>query len=351
MPITSRSGLSPFPSKESESIDLTLSQIERSYVFPLEATTWEYACRNMNWRGRRAFLLKARKNTALLNEFYESALRQKACYYGPFKGEFGHFLLHNLPFLMHLHKQGVAIHYCGMSLHKPFLVDEDGNDIIAKWYPLRDFFAQVHPKSNETKAPADIQIVIDAFRSEALSTGLPYLDIENQGLYWWVFRNWQLEGKQHVYPLQQAYAKTAGRSCVIFPRKKGGSFTANNGGPWDYIEIAKALAPHFEEVKLVGHPSLSADVEAQGNIRICVSADNAKTLRHCAEASLIITQHSGAVHLGAYVNTPVLIIFNGMPPIKGLIDTLRFRKNISKDALSYAFNLNEIVNFAAAQKH
>ncbi|MFN8712856.1 MAG: hypothetical protein ACK5Z2_08375, partial [Bacteroidota bacterium] len=34
-------------------------------------------------------------------------LRKKECFYGPFKGEFGHFLTHNLPFLAYLHSRGV----------------------------------------------------------------------------------------------------------------------------------------------------------------------------------------------------------------------------------------------------
>lgn len=328
-----------------------LTPEEHSFVVPDEATDIDYACRNMNLRGRMAFKRMVRKATARLDIFYESAMREKVCYYGPFKGEFGHFLLHNLPFLSHLHLNGVAIHYCGMELHKPMLVDANGKSIIHKWYPLRDFFTEVKPLSNETIPPPDVQRSIDAFRAEAIGSGLPFLDIDDRDLYWWVFRNWQLQGYQHTYALETAYAKSKTRTCVIFPRKKGGDYTSNNGGPWDYNELAQAVSPYFEEVRLVGHPSLSADVTDSGNIKLCISADNADTLRHCAEASLIITQHSGAVHLGAYVDTPVLLIFNGEPPIKGLMDTLRFRKNLSDEPLQYAFSLNEIVNFVAVQNH
>lgn len=328
-----------------------LSPEEHLYVVLDEATDFDYACRNMNLRGRTVFKRMVRKATARLNDFYANALREKACYYGPFKGEFGHFLLHNLPFLSHLHLNGVAIHYCGMDLHRPMLVDGKGESIIHKWYPLRDFFTEVKPQCNETIPPPDVQQSIDAFRNEALASGLPFLDIDDRDLYWWVFRNWQLNGYQHTYPLRLAYAKSKTKSCVIFPRKKGADYTPNNGGPWDYGELAQAVSPYFDEVKLVGHPSLSTEVAEQGNIRLCISSDNSDTLRHCAEASIIITQHSGAVHLGAYVDTPVLLIFNGEPPIKGLIDTLRFRKNLSDEALHYAFSLNEIVNFVAAQIH
>lgn len=325
-----------------------LSELEQQLVSIDEATTIAYGSRNMNWRGKKVYNRMVRRATGVLETFYADALRQKVCYYGPFVGEFGHFLLHNLPFLAHLHHEGVAIHYCGMELHRPFLVDDAGRDMVASWTALRDFFGEVKPSTNETRPPADVQAVIDEWRLEAEASGLPFLDISQKDLYWWVFRNWQLDGRQHRYQLSKVYGREEGRICVVFPRKKGGDTTPNNGGPWDYAEVARALSPYFDEVRLVGHPSLSAEVPDEGNIRLCISANNADTLRHCASASLIVTQHSGAVHLGAYVDTPVLLIFNGQPPIKGLIDTLRFRKNIAQRPLAYAFSLDEIKTFAAA---
>lgn len=314
-------------------------------VFPDGATTIAYGGRGLNWKGKISYNLMVQRAKRKLDLFYREALKMKECYYGPFAGEFGHFLLHNLPFLTHLYRQGVKIHYCGMELHAPFLIDESGDSIIYKWTALRDFFAEAKPIANRTILPADVAAVVEDFKEEARKSGLPFLDISENNLYWFVFRNWQLNGRQDIADLSKVYAKNAERSCVIFPRKKGGDFTPNNGGPWDYAEISERVSPFFDKVYLVGHPSLSAEVETKGNIELRVSANNADTLSYCADASLIITQHSGAVHLGSYVNTSVLIIYNGAPPIKGLIDTLRFRKNLKPLPLHYAFNLMEIENF------
>lgn len=320
-------------------------------IFPDEATVPAYGSRNMNLRGKFSFKRKTVKALAKLDAFYAAALKAGACYYGPFVGEFGHFLLHNLPFIMHLHRQGVKVHYCGMEIHKPFLKDQNGASLTTDETWLRDFFAEVKPSSNATVPPRDVRDEIDAFRKKAAKGGLPYLDIADTALYWYPFRNWQLEGRQHLYSLKSVYASgRSERTCVVFPRKKGGDYTPNNGGPWDYMAVARALAPGFGEVVLAGHPSLSAEVRDEGNIRVKISADNAETLRACADADLIVTQHSGAVHLGAYTETPVLLIFNGPPPIKGLIDTLRFRKNLTDTPLSYAFSLDEIKNFASAEQ-
>lgn len=322
---------------------------ELPLIYPDEATVPAYGYRNMNRRGRFLFKRKLARAEATLDKFYAKALSEKVCYYGPFVGEFGHFLLHNLPFIMHLHHKGVAVHYCGMALHTPFLVNSTGQSLIAEARLLRDFFGEVKPISNETLPPNDVVAEIEEFRREAKASGAPFLDISDKEMYWYAFRNWQLRGKQHLYSLKPVYASAArGKNCVIFPRKKGGEFTPNNGGPWDYMEVARAVAPHFDEVILAGHPSLSAEVAEEGNIKIRISADNADTLRYCADAELLITQHSGAVHLGAYTDTPVLVIFNGSPPIKGLIDTLRFRKNLTDTPLRYAFSLDEIKNFASA---
>ena len=116
------------------------------------------------------------------------------------------------------------------------------------------------------------------------------------------------------------------------------------------MEIARAVAPYFDKVYITGHPSMSAEVVSEGNIVACLSPDNKVVIEKCSNASLIITQHSGAVHMGVYTNTHILLIFNGKPPIKGLIDTIRFRENLTKQNLNYAFSLSDIINFTKSFK-
>ena len=317
------------------------------YIIPGEATTIAYGQRTLNVMGKLHYLKIVAKAYKVIHAFYKKAVRDKECYYGPFKGEFGHFLLHNLPFLMHLHKRGVKIHYCGLELHKSFLVDDNGNSIITTWYPLRDFFSETPPCANEVNPPADVQEKIDEFNKTALRSGKAYLNIADKNMYWFVFRNWQLKkGRQYVYSIENVYKTVKENSCVIFPRKKGNTpFTLNNGGPWDYLQIARSLSPYFDKVYITGHPSMSSELKGEGNIEVCLSADNKMVIEKCCNANLVITQHSGAVHIGVYTNTDVLLIFNGKPPIKGLIDTLRFRKNLTDKILYYAFNESQILDF------
>ena len=186
------------------------------YIIPNDETTVWYGQRTLNFFGKLHYAQIVFKAYLITNRFYRNAIKYKECFYGPFKGEFGHFLLHNLPFLMHLHQQGVKIHYCGMSLHKPFLVNENGDSIIYKFYELRDFFAETPPHANEVVPPKDVQEEILKFQNIALKSGKAYLDIANSNLYWFVFRNWQLkEGRQLVYSIENNY-KTSTKNLVLF---------------------------------------------------------------------------------------------------------------------------------------
>lgn len=317
--------------------------IERTLITPNQATTVYFGQKTLNVFGKVHYWIIVIKAYYDIWKFYRKALAEKECYYGPFKGEFGHFLLHNLPFLSNLYKRGVKIHYCGMELHRPFLVDDKGVPIVASYVPLRDFFAEVPSSSNETIPPADVQKVIDGFHQKAKESGKAYLNIADKNMYWFVFRNWQLKkSRQHIYNIENVYKTKTENSCVIFPRKKGAAFTLNNGGPWDYLEIARTVSPYFDKVYITGHPTMSAELKGEGNIQVCLSADNRVVIEKCCNSNLIITQHSGAVHIGMYTNTNVLLIFNGTPPILGLIDTLRFRKHLSSKQLNFAFSYSDI---------
>ena len=319
-----------------------MSQPELKQLIKNDATTILYGQRTLNIFGKVHYIKIILKAYYDIIKFYRKALRDKECYYGPFKGEFGHLLLHSVPFLMHLYNKGVKIHFCGIEIGKPFLIDDKGNSIIYKFYPLRDFYAEVAPHSNVTIPPNDVQGEIDKFHNIAIASRKGYLNIADHDMYWFVFRNWQLNGRQFLYSLRKIYNTKTENSCVIFPRKKGKAHTLNNGGPWDYMKIAKLVSPFFDKVYITGHPSMSAELVSEGNIEVCVSSDNRVVLEKCSNANLIITQHSGAVHMGAYTNTKVLLIFNGTLPIEGLADTLRYRENLSKEPINFAFSYEEI---------
>ena len=318
---------------------------ELKYIVSNDATTVLYGQRTLNVFGKIHYTKIVLKAYYEIITFYRKALKDKECYYGPFKGEFGHLLLHTVPFLMHLYQKGVKIHFCGVEIGKPFLIDDKENPIIYKFYPLRDFYAEVPPCSNQTIPPKNVQEEIEKFHNIAVASKKGFLNIADHDMYWFVFRNWQLKGRQFLYPLQNVYKSITENSCVIFPRKKRKTHTPNNGGPWDYMQIARMISPYFDKIYITGHPSMSDDLKSEKNIEVCISSDNRVVLEKCSNARLIITQHSGAIHMGAYTNTKVLLIFNGTLPISGLADTLRYRSNLSPMPVDFAFSYNEIENY------
>ncbi len=315
-------------------------------IIPGDRTTVWYGQRTLNIFGKIKYAKIVSKAYRAINAFHKKALRDKECYYGPFKGEFGHFLLHNLPYLTYLYKHGVRIHYCGMQLHEGFLRDESGKSIINEWFPLRDFFGEARPMANSVVPPADVEEKVQAFRKTALASGKAFLDLTDHDMYWFVLRNWMIKGeRQAAFDYRKVYNVQRENAVTIFPRKKGADYTLNNGGMWDYQELAEALSPYFDLVYVTGHPNMSAEIKETGKIRLRLSTSNEDVIRCCAASRLIVTQHSGAVHMGAYTHSDVLVIFNGKPPIKGLQDTLRFRENLTNKPLNFAFSLPEIIEF------
>ncbi|MBI4930129.1 MAG: hypothetical protein HY841_05155 [Bacteroidetes bacterium] len=270
----------------------------------------------------------------------------KRCYYGPFKGEFGNFLGHNLPFLAYLHSKGVKIYYCGMLLHKSFLVDENGKSIIYKWYGLRDFFKEVSPQQNITIPPADVQIEIDKFEKEAKSSIFPFFNIGDPYYYWFIHRTWMLKGFMKTIDFGKIYKSKKKNSVVIFPRSKGSKSTSNNGYPWDWEEVVQTVKPYFEKVYVLGHPAFSSAIQSHENVEVIITDDNSKIIEKCCNSNLIITQHSGTCYLGEYTNTQVLIIFKGKFPIVGINDSIVFKEFIGKKyPFEFAFSLQEIEEY------
>lgn len=283
----------------------------------------------------------------------QQSIKKGICYYGPFKGEFGHFLAHTLPFLMYLHKHGIKIIYCGMELHKPLMVDEAGKSIVHEFVPLRDFFHEKPPNSNSVIPPEDVQKEIQLFEQKAKQSKLPFWNIGDDFYYWFVHRHW-LEGHTHLYNLAKVYKTKEENAVCIFPRSKGAQATHNNGEQWDYQALINSIKPYYDKVYVVGHPSQSLGIEQSEKVELRITNDNAKILEACANSKLIITPHSGVNNLGEYVQKQVLIIYKGgtkVSDIGSMNNTLRFRKYMREQIpLTFAFSLEEIIECVKKQR-
>jgi len=322
----------------------------KNYCEKDQETTAFKGFRGLNFFGSLKFSFILLKNNRTLNKFERDCFKENACYIGPFIGEFGNFLLHIVPFLSYLYKNKIDIYYCGMANQAPFLIDDNGVSLVKEFVYLRDFFHEVKPSGNRIDyLPTDVYKIVRKFQNKSRESNIPYLDIYSDvNLYWYSYRNWQLKSRQHIFKLSNYYLDDGKKNkVVIFPRKMSTNFTQNNGGVWDYNRIGILLSKYFEEVVFIGHPAMSEslnDLDSK-NFKLDLSNDNLNVLKHCSNAKLIVSQHSGAVHVSGYTQTPLLIIYNGLPPIKGLDDTLRFRANFPYNNADIVFNYEGIKNY------
>ena len=277
----------------------------------------------------------------------------KKCYFGPLTGEFGHLLGHNLPFLAYLYSKGVKIEFCGMEIHRPFFVDENGNEIVNSFLELRDFFEEFPPTCNTSVGqPADVEKITAQFIKTAKESGYPYWDNSDRHIYFYYFRWWLLKRKLiKVYNLSTIYKTANEHSVVIFPRKWNPNFPEkvddqrrNNGLNWNYYDMAKLASTYFDKVYVLGHPVFSGvSFDSFDNVEVIPTKDNKVILEKCANAKLIVSQHSGTVYLGEYTRTPVLIVYKGGTEIGDIGMTTKFKNGLGRTHdFRFAFSMEEV---------
>ena len=298
---------------------------------------------------RLTLIYKWRKQS---NNLYKRALRQKKCFFGPFLGEFGHLLGHNLPFVAHLYSKGVSIHYYGLEIHKPFFYSDNDKLLVEQYTGVRDFFSEHLPDCNSSQTPMDVSKATQNFIEHARKSDVPFFDNLNSDYYLNFFRWWVLKKRFiKTYDLSLKYKTLDEDSCVIFPRKWNDQYTVkqlkNNGEVWDYQKVALTASKHFDKIYVVGHPAFSyADFESFNNVEVILTDDNSVILEKCSNSKLIISQHSGSVYLGEYTNCQVLIIYKGSSVIGDIEITDRFKKGLGmKFDFNYAFDLQQIEDY------
>ena len=303
------------------------------------------------------------KWTIIFNSLYFRTLYRKECYYGPFTGEFGHLLGHNLSFIAYLYSKNIKVHYCGMAIHKPFFYDEKGQCLVNDYLELRDFFIESVPDCNQAEVPLDVQGDCTAFISKAKKSGLPYWDNSNKEYYFNFFR-WMILKNNYmkVYDLSKLYKSNFENSVVIFPRKWNNNFPKpeqiqnqlkNNGEIWEYYLIAQIAAKYFEKVYVIGHPVFSSvNFNSFENVEVILTNDNSVILEKCIKSKLIISQHSGSVYIGEYTDTPILIIYKGGRTIGDIEITKKFKNGLGKKYdFNFAYSLEEIEDFLNKLKY
>lgn len=285
------------------------------------------------WGLQKQKLLKAKQDNTL--------------YFGPVYSEFGHVLLHILPFLAYAHyKFGIEkIIVCTNKVYEP-LFRAVFPKSVCELITLPDHIGAYTPSVNKLPEGMDGEMKNTIIQFENTVKSHNGFDLLDGKAYWYVFRNWQLANKYQFLPSinLDSYTNEYKPKVMIFPRKKGAEHTANNGRPWDYPLLVSILLS-FAQVVVAGHPNLSISEGYPNHPDLSFAWDNQSLIKESLTCQLIMTQHSGACIVGDYVAVDTLILFNGKPPIKGLDETMRFRRHIQKGNFYFAHNLEEVDSF------
>lgn len=287
--------------------------------------------------------IKAEK---LLNRTF----REKNAAIGPFFGELGHLLGHVLPFVNYLYANGIQVYILTLNIYKPFFVDSNGNFIVKKFIGVEDSFSSKTPKANKVFRFDYDQNEMNDF--DVISRNMPCWNLAVHKFYWHTFRWWVAEKGYCKMPNFVDYYKTSNEdSAVVFPRKKGSSYTKSNGEVWNYNKVIDLLLKYFSKVYVLGHPSLSGEVAIRENVEILISLDNERLIHKCANSKLIVNQHSGTNYLGKYTNSPVLILYKGKGPIAGIEQTIFFNRILDPtwESFNYAFSFDDIEDYLSKQ--
>jgi hypothetical protein len=276
------------------------------------------------------------------------ALYTKEVFIGPFKGEFGNFLGHTLPFLMYLHKHKVKIHFCGFEILEPYMVDENGKSIIQSFYKIRDIYQEAPPSMNSGYVPKDVQGDIDEFRNRAHKK-FTYFDLEDSFFYFFIYRIFVASGHAHMYDISGVYQDKKENACALFPRNKGASVSLNNGEQWNYQEVIDELKKVFEKVYVVGHPAHVFEIKEQEGVELVITSDNSLILKACSNSQFIFSPHSGVVYLAPLLRKKFVMLYKGGSIVKdigSIKNTQLYLKSISGNGfIDYCFSLQQLTTY------
>lgn len=273
-------------------------------------------------------------------------LKQKL-FIGPFVGEFGNFLGHALPFISFLHKKGIEVHFCGLELFRPFLIDYNGNEIV-NFYGLRDVYNTTKVSTNSGEMPKDVQKEMALFYQKAAREGV-LIDLRNDFFYYFVFRDFVAKGRAFNYNIKKNFqlsAKKTDRSCVLFPRAKGAAETKNNGKEWDYNEVVHVLAECFDKIYVLGHPAFVRGVNPHPKVETKFSTDNKELIQICSNVDCIVSQHSGVIYLCTLFEVPYVMLYGGgtsPADIGSFNNSLYFLNSVKKPyQIEFCYYLNNL---------
>jgi hypothetical protein len=276
--------------------------------------------------------------------FDETLQQAKACkkvYIGPFIGEFGHMLIHVLPFINYLYEQGIQITFCGLNYFESLCRDENGNKIVHDYINLQSYLQTGTPDGNTLDKVTDRNTYIKCleFVDEARSSMLPFFDMSDPGIYKFWFL-WHLKnGYGKLFNLGKAYNPNNIKENAIGFYTRTKVHTGVTGPEWNVPEVVNIISKYCDIIYVAGHPEQSHTID---HPKVCnvLSVNNTWSIKFLSRCKIIVSYNSGTAYMPRILGIPAIIIHKGT--LQGFKHTLECSNPLSNSVIVRATNIEEL---------
>jgi len=279
-----------------------------------------------------------------LEAIRRQALDEKVCYVGPFAGEFGHMLIHVLPFVSYLYLKGVNIYFCGFGNQEVFFQDETGWPITHKYTRMPTFSDTGVPDGNNLDRITNHEVasMCNEFIAQAVTSGAAFFDISNPFKYKEFFLWWLGSGYGKLFNLRKLFnPHNITRNLITFYSRTK-VHTGVTGPEWDVDEVIKILAKHCEGILVAGHSDQSRAIR-HPQVLNCVTSNNKEILTNMCVSKLIVSYNSGTAYIPRLFRIPGIVIHKGL--YRGFQHTLDCSTPLSNSLLKRVTSCEELEEF------
>lgn len=279
----------------------------------------------------------------------ERAKEERVCWVGPFAGEFGHMLIHILPFVSYLYEQNIDIIFCGQDSYECLFVNEEGKSTVKKYYGYPQFLKESTPDGNDAYLidNAEVYKALEEFKKNALESGDPFFDLSEHWTYKAWFTWWLGKGYGKLYNIGKVYNQKEIKENAIgfFTRTK--VHTGVTGPEWDVGSVVTTSLNFCDKIYTLGNIYQSHKIKREG-VENYITENNIDIFRAASQCKVIISYNSGTAYVGKILRIPIVIINNG--DIRSFHWTDYCSRRWSNSPMHRAINIGELTKLLQEYK-
>lgn len=136
------------------------------------------------------------------------------------------------------------------------------------------------------------------------------------------FPHLRVDPRPRIYPGQAQQDRAKVLMPTPRPLINPGSGHPEGAWPWErFAAVARELAPRYGKALVVwgpGEEELATRVASEGNAELAPATDLLELAALAARCTVMITNDTGPMHLGAAAGAPMVVVWDGSPSIRPL---------------------------------